>query len=257
MNTIRNIAIIGSGNVANFMAFRFFSSGFHVLQVISRNEDSGRKLAMTVSAEYSSVYKLDERVELALINVSDDQIPDVVKNIGNTEAMVCHTAGSIGIDVMSGCKRYGVLYPLQSISEKLSQDTRDIPFLIEASSPDGLKTLKGILDILGFRSSEADSHLRLHYHLAAVFVNNFTNAMVVAAEEIAQRDGLDFSLLKPLLFQTFEKLKLAPPSENQTGPARRNDMITIQKHMDLLKDDPVLAGIYRSATEYISRKFRH
>jgi hypothetical protein len=80
--------------------------------------------------------------------------------------------------------------------------------------------------------------------------------MIMATEEISEKGHLDFSLLKPLISQTFEKLKEVSATDTQTGPAKRDDLITINKHLELLKNDHELAEIYRHISYYISEKFK-
>lgn len=256
MESIKNIAIIGSGNVAGFLAQNLSSRQFKIAQIISRNADTGQKLSQLVNATYSTSYALNNDIDLVVICVPDNQIERCVKEIADTDAIVCHCAGSIHIDVLNRFKNNGVLYPLQSISEKLSSGEFEIPFLIEASADDILVQLKGLLDIMGYGNTVVSSKDRLNYHLAAVFTNNFTNAMVLAADQIIDSHHLNPELLKPLLFQTFERLKIVTAKVAQTGPARRNDLITIQKHLELLKNDTRLQEIYSNISDYITLKFR-
>ena len=46
---------------------------------------------------------------------------------------------------------------------------------------------------------------------------------------------MNFEHLLPLLNETIEKLKNNSPEEAQTGPARRGDLIVIQKHLQELE----------------------
>ncbi len=254
MSRIQNIAIIGSGNSANFLANLFYSKGFKISTVISRNEASGRLLADKVNTTFSQSYHIDPDTDLVMICVPDNQIAGCAEQLTNTDAMVCHCAGSIAMNVLSGIRNHGVIYPLQSLSGQVN-GIPEVPFLIEAGSDTGLKQLKDLMTGLGNSCTEVDSENRLHYHLAAVFANNFTNAMLMATMELTGKYQLDYTLLKPLIAQTFEKLKTNSPVEAQTGPAKRKDSITLEKHMQLLKNDPALMEVYEVISRYISEKF--
>ena len=81
-------------------------------------------------------------------------------------------------------------------------------------------------------------------HLAAVFVNNFTNHMLVQGREIALKAGFSFEILSPLIQETIAKALELGPENSQTGPAVRNDKNTIEKHLELLSFSPELPRIY-------------
>ncbi|WNH11785.1 DUF2520 domain-containing protein [Thalassobellus suaedae] len=73
-------------------------------------------------------------------------------------------------------------------------------------------------------------------HLAAVFVNNFTNQLYRIGHEITESEGAEFDMLKPLILETAKKVQDLSPFKAQTGPAKRNDKKTIKKHLKLLKE---------------------
>ena len=43
----------------------------------------------------------------------------------------------------------------------------------------------------------------------------------------------------------------------QTGPARRNDMVTIQHHMELLSETKALAHLYNCLSKSILEKYEN
>ena len=49
-------------------------------------------------------------------------------------------------------------------------------------------------------------------HLAAVFVNNFSNFMLTAGKEITIKAGLSFDLLIPLIKETYSKALCKRPN---------------------------------------------
>lgn len=96
-----------------------------------------------------------------------------------------------------------------------------------------------------------NSDKRKALHLAAVFANNFSNHMFVIAEELLKKNDLDFNLLRPLILETSNKIRNHSPSDMQTGPARRGDTGTIEKHLQLLVNKPEYAKMYRLITDSI------
>jgi hypothetical protein len=82
--------------------------------------------------------------------------------------------------------------------------------------------------------------------------NNFTNHLIARSKSYCEKDGLDFSLLEPIIKETFERLDKFPPESVQTGPALRNDQITMTKHLGLLQDQKYLQLIYRVMSDSIN-----
>ena len=68
--------------------------------------------------------------------------------------------------------------------------------------------------------------------------------------ELLKKSDLDFEMLKPLITETANKIKNLSPSNAQTGPAKRNDLETIKKQINLLEDDD-LKAIYNLITAQI------
>jgi predicted short-subunit dehydrogenase-like oxidoreductase (DUF2520 family) len=89
-------------------------------------------------------------------------------------------------------------------------------------------------------------------HLAAVFCNNFTNHLYALADQFCKKEGIQFSVLLPLIEETAVRLRQMPASTSQTGPAVRNDTATIDKHLALLEKYPQLQLIYSMFTKSIA-----
>ena len=86
-----------------------------------------------------------------------------------------------------------------------------------------------------------------------MFGCNFTNALYAVSYQLLE-DVLsksDVKLLNPILLQSFNKLQKNGPLKAQTGPAKRNDTVTMQKHLALLKSNKQLSSIYKSLSDLI------
>ena len=78
--------------------------------------------------------------------------------------------------------------------------------------------------------------------------------MNIIAEKILKSQNIDVDILNPLIEETADKLNYLSPSEAQTGPAIRNDEITIQKHLNLLKETKYFEVYNRLTEEIIKSK---
>ena len=67
--------------------------------------------------------------------------------------------------------------------------------------------------------------------------------------DLAKERKIDISLFTPLIKKTFENILLHNPSENQSGPAKRNDKTIINEHLALLNGNS--KTIYHLITESI------
>jgi len=87
-------------------------------------------------------------------------------------------------------------------------------------------------------------------HVAAVFVNNFTNHLYHIGKEICGEHQVPFEILRPLIQETAEKINTLDPVDAQTGPAKRNDSNTIAAHLDYLTNENQ-KNIYKLITQSI------
>jgi predicted short-subunit dehydrogenase-like oxidoreductase (DUF2520 family) len=96
-----------------------------------------------------------------------------------------------------------------------------------------------------------DTIQRAHLHLAATIAGNFSTAFYTWAAQILNQNGLEFSILAGLIRETAAKAINIGPKEAQTGPAARNDVSTISKHLEMLASQPDKADLYRGITALI------
>ena len=129
-----------------------------------------------------------------------------------------------------------------------------MPICIEANEGQSLILLRSLAHTLSQNVHEVNSEQRKKLHLAAVFLNNFTNYLYGIGEEICMKEGLSFDLLKPLIQETAEKIQSMSPKEAQTGPARRNDQKSMQDHLKLLDNDKHIA-LYNLMSEAIKQLY--
>jgi predicted short-subunit dehydrogenase-like oxidoreductase (DUF2520 family) len=245
-----SIVILGTGNVAKHLFDVFLKcEGTNVLQVWGRNKDrlSHFKEGAAISDAISGILEAD----LYMIAVSDDAVSEVARSLIGKKGLVVHTSGSVPLHALANQNRRGVFYPLQSFSKDREIDFKSVPICIEAETKTDLALLA---ESISNDVREISSEQRKSLHLAAVFVNNFTNHLFQIGNEICAEHGLPFGILLPLIGETVQKLGQLSPSEAQTGPARRNDHTTIKNHLDQLKNKDH-RDIYALLSKSISEKY--
>ena len=255
------IVVVGSGNVGHHLAIKLQAEGLEVVQVFSRQAAKARALADRIGSDWTAdLGTLDPRADLYLLAVNDDALFGVASSLalnGWGDKLVAHTSGATPLTVFSntGLNRFGVFYPLQSFSLKREPDFQAIPFCIDAKREEDALLLEGLARQLSQHVARIDDAQRAKLHLAAVFVNNFTNHLYSIGHQYLGEVGLDFGLLLPLIRETVAKLDDGLPSDMQTGPAIRNDQATIARHLAQLQLHPGWAEIYRAFTEDIQRRY--
>jgi 3-deoxy-D-manno-octulosonate 8-phosphate phosphatase (KDO 8-P phosphatase) len=243
------ISILGSGNVATFLALALHKAGYAIDCVFSRTLSGAQGLAEKVNAAFTSDITGIPESSIWIFAMTDRALADTVAGMGFRKSFLIHTAGSLPLDILAGhSDDYGVLYPLQTISGRKDPMFSDMPLCIEAANPDALARLESLAQAVSPVVHRVDSEKRLLLHLGAVFACNFTNHMYALAQEISGKAGLPFELYHPLIRETTEKAVTMGPFDSQTGPAARNDEIIIQKHVDMLYSSAGLREIYEKVT---------
>lgn len=252
-----HITIIGAGNTASYLGGILMKAGHIIDAVWSRNIDHAELLADKFKT--FSLSKLDEipdRSDFILIAVSDDAIADVVSRMPFRNSILLHTAGSVSKEALASCSNdYGVLYPLQTIRKEMSL-TEKLPLLVDASHESVLHKIKMLASSITDLVYEANEEERLKLHLAAVFVSNFTNHLYQLTYEWCENSKLPFKLLLPIIREMAGRQSEMPPSNWQTGPASRGDIVTLNKHLDLLKDHPMMQQVYQLLSDDILARKR-
>ncbi|MET3113999.1 putative short-subunit dehydrogenase-like oxidoreductase (DUF2520 family) [Pedobacter sp. CG_S7] len=252
------IVCLGSGNVATNLASAFKTSGAEIVQIWSKTLANAQALASVLKSQaIDNLNEIDKDADLYLICIKDDAIIEVASKLTELKGLVLHTSGATGMDVFSNLSltNYGVIYPLQTFSKNRKIDPSTIPLCIEADSEETLTKLRSIAAKLGPLIYQVNSVDRKILHLAAVFACNFTNHLYQISADILERNHLDFDMLKPLITETAAKVQSALPKEVQTGPAIRNDELTMRKHLQLLKSTPELVNIYETLSKSIKKTY--
>jgi len=248
-----NITIIGTGNVAAQLGKAFFAAGHRIAQVFGRDKARATELARLLAAEpIDGMAELDTTADLYVLAVSDEAIAPLAERLPRVDGFVVHCSGATPLSVLRKFRRHGVLYPIQSISKNTALDIAAVPFAIEGNTPRTTDLLLELAQQLSAQSFSCDSEQRLALHVAAVFANNFANAMFQIAHEILQENGLPFDMVRPLILETAQKAQTQDPKDAQTGPARRSDGKTIRAHLEFLEKNPERAEAYRMVSKLIA-----
>ncbi len=246
------VVMVGSGNTATVLCAKIKEAGHEIVQVISRNIDHARELAQIYQAS-SDVLTLQQfaDADIYIVALNDSTLESIEGITAFKDKLVVHTAGAVSINALKSCSgSYGVLYPLQTLS-KFYDHLPEIPFLVDGNNVETMHRILGFAKTLSGTVIEANDTERLNYHVAAVFVSNFANHMYALAEIFCQKERLEFKTLLPLINEVTQRVSQYSPFLTQTGPAMRDDVYTLNRHLQALAAHPELKYVYLKLSESI------
>ena len=249
------VVVVGSGNVAESLAQAIAEAeGMDLVQVFARNEERGRKVAELANTEWGNTSLAE--ADLYLISVSDNAVEGCAKTLHiPQDAVIAHTAGCCSIDALAPHTHRAVFYPFQTFSISRKVDLTKGYIFLEGATDHALQTVKEVAHRLTSKVEMADSARRAVIHLSGVFACNFANAMYANAAEVLASAGLPFDIVAPVIEETAQKVvEVLNPSATQTGPARRGDTQTLDRHRQMLANKPQTKDIYDKISEDICER---
>jgi len=229
------VSFIGAGNLAWHLAPALDNAGYYVKEVYSRDRRNADAL---VERLYDAEAKTDldfssSKSSIFIVAVSDDVIGDIAQEIAlPEEAILVHTSGSQPLSVLgyAATPNLGVFYPLQTFTKNKKVEFNSVPIFIESESTVGEKLLMAM-------------------------AKEIAKGVLYLAQEIMKENALSFEWLKPLISEMITKSLAIGPENAQTGPARRGDLETLDKHMDFLKDDETVSELYKIISQDIVDRY--
>lgn len=247
------IGIIGSGNVAFQLSKALIASGITPVVCFARNPISGNEYRQTFQIPLAPSFDAFIGLDLIFACVSDDALDDIIPVLSELCPIVS-TSGTVDVLSLKHQHPVGVFYPLQTFTKTNTVDFSKVPIFIEASSADLNNLISDIAHKLSQTVVQMNATQRRKLHIAAVFINNFTNHLLDLTQSYSKKQEIDFKWLLPLLEETIRKAIEGKAFSMQTGPAKRGDEQTIAHHKAQL-DGPLLM-IYEVMTTSIQNRFQ-
>jgi predicted short-subunit dehydrogenase-like oxidoreductase (DUF2520 family) len=239
------VCIIGTGNVSwhfeHLLSFRH-----EIVQIVTRSPDKKSSFNNIPLVSYDQISR---ECDMYILCVSDDVIEQVAHQISTfiaPTAFVVHTSGTKSVTTLKAINaRLGVMWPIQSLRMHSLVDRNDIPFGITSTTDNDLKDLVHFVESVCPQVYKIEDHEKPHYHLMSVWLNNFINHMIYYSEKYCEEHELDSQIFGKLIKQTILKHKHANAFDTQTGPARRHDQSTMDRHLEMLDGHENMQAIYK------------
>jgi len=247
------IAFVGTGNVASQLVKRIQELNLEILGAIGSTDEKSQTFALKHQLNILNDHSELVQADLIFLCVQDARLNEIIP-IYSEYAPVATTSGSFDISVFSQLKHpVGVCYPLQTFTSEAIINFEEIPFFIESHSEQFSNSLIDLAKVIGKDGILMTSEQRAKLHVSAVFINNFTHHLNTLAREFGEFNNIEFSWYEALIKETFRKVLNGAKDIDQTGPARRNDSASIEKHLSLLNSAD--KKVYEVITNSILNKF--
>ena len=249
--------IVGTGNTAWYMATKLAKAGHSCKGVYGRDIVHATKLAGAVGAPcLDNLTDIKDDADACILAITDHAIIEVAAHFSLQHTTLIHTAGSVSRMVLEPYAQHaGVMWPIYSLVKDNLPIHREVPIATKGTSAHAEHVLQQLTSSITDISYTVSWEQRQWLHLCAVLCNNFTNHMMAVSEEICHSQHIPFSLLYPIISQTAERVSHASPRVLQTGPAKRRDTITIEKHLQLLQQNPDWQELYKALTVSIDKMY--
>jgi hypothetical protein len=239
-----SVVLLGAGNVATHL-YKVFSKAETVTVVQWYNRTLSSILPYTNEVEITDNLEELKEADIYILAVSDDSIAKLSQDLPFKNRLIADKKNKIS-----------VFYPLQTFSKDSDIDFTEVPICIEVYHKENRQLLKDLAKAIGCKSHKISTEQRQSIHLAAVFLNNFTNQLYRIGHEICESNNLEFDIMKPLILETAKKIQNMSPYSAQTGPAKRNDKKTIKRHLKQIENEEHKA-IYELLTASIKKTHKY
>ncbi|MFN3951377.1 MAG: DUF2520 domain-containing protein [Thermaurantimonas sp.] len=251
----RKHLIVGTGHGARFvLKLLGCLPEVHSADIASRNPKCTSYLArLYPEIDIIDVKEVSGTYHSVWLAVPDSCISYYASSLQVRAERWIHLSGASEISLLNPHQEQGVVvWPVISLAAPYS--IKEIPIVIESAQEDSFVQL--IIQTFP-KSIHLAYKERLTAHMAAVVANNFVQYLYEVLEEELKENTIQRELILPIISQTFSRIMDGQLSGSLTGPARRGDSATIEKHLIAIQSEHLMK-VYEAITncirEYYGKK---
>jgi predicted short-subunit dehydrogenase-like oxidoreductase (DUF2520 family) len=255
--------IVGAGPVATALAGALRLGGVPVLGLWARRAAPARQAGSIagVAAFSSAPPDILLETEIVILAVRDQSVAAVAQmllgtGLINKRHVLLQCAGAMSAKEVLGqvagqVAGVGTLHPLSAIADgKLAMRAlKGTVFGVEGDEVGRAAAGKLVAAMTGIVLA-LDGAQMASYHAAAALASNYIVAVIDAAAGMLANAGVSADraaqAVIPLAEGALRNIAAHGTTGGLTGPIRRGDLATVQRHLDAIKDRPELAEIYRA-----------
>lgn len=255
--------IVGAGPVATSLAGALRLGGVPVLGLWARKPAAARAAgaAAGVAAFSSAPPDVLLEAEVVILAVRDQVIREVAEMLLGTglvgkRHVMLHCAGAASAhelfgEVARSLAGIGTMHPLAAIADGKAamRALKGSVFGVEGDEV-GRVTATRLVGALGGIVLPLEGSQMASYHAAAALASNYLVAALDAAAAVLASAGVApaqaAQALVPLAEGALRNVSAHGTTGGLTGPVRRGDAVTVQRHLEALHGRPELVEIYRA-----------
>lgn len=252
-----DIGIIGAGKVGCSFGKYMKLHRIPVAGYYSKTYESAKYAADFTQTEcFADLTDIILASDTLMIATPDDQVSEVwdcIVRYDIQDYVICHFSGSLSSDVFSGVEKKRAhacsIHPIYAFSDKNTsyQQLNEVYFTIEGDDV-AVARMTGILESMGNRVIRIKPQMKAQYHAAASMVSNHVLGVIHNGMELMQECGFSkedaYQALAPLIMNNVAAACKHGCTESLTGPVERNDVKTVDRHLDVLHG--ISKDIYQS-----------
>lgn len=254
------VTIIGVGGLGQSLARALSKANISVKSLFNRTTDKAQNLAADLDTSIAGSFpeNINQLGNFIFITVTDNAIKEIVNRLSTLsddfrDRIVVHCSGNESAELLGDLKSKGAatasFHPLQTFTDQSNPATFENIFFSLQGDESAFPDLKHIAQKLGAQTLEVNAEQKSHLHAAAVLASNYLNTLLNASVETASLSGLPSNKAKqallPLVKTTLQNIEHQSFEEALSGPIKRGDVATVEKHLKLLQGQPDLLNLYR------------
>ncbi|MCQ2491484.1 MAG: DUF2520 domain-containing protein [Lachnospiraceae bacterium] len=256
------IGFIGAGNVGCSLG-RYFR--FHQLEVAgyySRTAESAKEAAqLTKTAQFDTIEELVKTCDTLFLTVPDGQIGPVwnqIKAFPIEGKSICHCSGSLSTEIFSDIHETGAygysIHPMFPFNSKtISYESLQEALITVEGCEEGRDEMVRLFESFGNTVKVIEANAKTAYHAAAVMVSNQVVALFEMATDLLSDCGFSeeeaLMAFKPLALKNLNNILAVGTTKALTGPVERNDVQTIEKHLQVFDDEQ--KDVYKACSKML------
>jgi predicted short-subunit dehydrogenase-like oxidoreductase (DUF2520 family) len=216
-----HVRIIGPGRAGQSFATALRAAGWTVDLPLGRADD---------------VVAASAGCDLLLLAVPDAAVEAVAASVRTEpDTVVAHVSGSLGLEPLGSHPRRAVLHPLVALPDPVIGAER-LRGAWYGLATDGDPLARDAVDALAGRSIAVAEDRWALYHAAAAIASNHLVGLLGQVERVAEAAGAPLEAYLDLVRQTVENVARLGPATALTGPVRRGDWATVDRHLAALPE---------------------
>ena len=265
-----DFAIVGTGQLARVLVHALHDAGYKIREIVARDlpdsKQRARRLARQVKGTAKVLATAEFDATVIWLCIPDDAIPKYARTIAEarsswTGQIMVHSSGALSSRELESFRRAGgsvtSAHPLMSFVPNSPATLKNIPVALEGETK-AVAVLTPVLRRMRASVFKIEADRKPAYHAFGAFTSPLLIAYLTQMEAAGKLAGLERDhareLAAAILQQTLTNYIQEGPAEAFSGPMRRGDVGTIQKHLQVLENNERLGGIYRELVKIALRE---